>query len=184
MSDTVIITLIIAAAVLIALYIFRRQLKDFIFHINKDTGIQTEIHTHAPQPPFPTSESAQPTPLSPQSSALNPSSSGVTISGNVQRGKNHSITAERPATITDNRQTGQGHVIAAAAPHITHLHQQINLLTLNDFRTLCLNLGVDPAALPAADQTAALLAQLQAQNRLPALTAAARTLRPDLDWEA
>jgi hypothetical protein len=74
MSDPVIIALIISVTLLIVLFIFRRQLKDFIFSISKEKGINTEIHTHDPQP----GQSAAP--------GAPPPARGVSVSGNVMWG--------------------------------------------------------------------------------------------------
>lgn len=47
MSDTVIIALIIAAVIVIALIIFRKQLSEFIFKAGKE-GVEAQLKTHEP----------------------------------------------------------------------------------------------------------------------------------------
>jgi hypothetical protein len=48
MSDPVLITLIVAIAVIVVLILFRRQLSDFLFKANKE-GVEAHLKTHDPQ---------------------------------------------------------------------------------------------------------------------------------------
>jgi hypothetical protein len=181
MSDTVIITLIVAVAVLVVLYIFRNQLKDFIFNVNKENGLHTELHTHDPQP----------TPQNHQGAASSSQPAPrLSVSGNTMRGRDQEIAVRHTDAAVDNNKLigrNQDITVTTPDPRIVYLHQHITEnFSVNDFRTLCLKLDVDPAAFPVSDlpnQTTALLDQIQAQNRLPALIAAGREIRPNLDWE-
>ncbi len=96
MSDSVLITLIIA--VVVVLYIFRRQLKSFFIRADA-SGLEAELTTHSPE--------GQP--------ALNqpPSRPGVEISGNVMKGQRHTIKASRDASVRENLMEGRDHEIDA-----------------------------------------------------------------------
>ena len=175
MSDPVLIVLIIAATVIVVLFIFRRQLKDFVFRVNKKE-LNAQIHTHSPSE----------TPASPRESGA-----GIVIRGIRMQGKDQGIDVSRPGVeVSDSRMTGidQHITVAADAPPVAHLHQQIVFyFSANDFRTLCVDLGLDYAALPGTDleaRTRALLAELEQQQRLPQLVDAGRRLHPELSWKS
>ena len=76
MSDTVLVVLIVAATVIVVLYMFRRQLSAFLFKANKD-GLEAELKTHAPD------------------ETKTGDSHGVQISGNRLVGKENEIEIGR-----------------------------------------------------------------------------------------
>ena len=92
MSDTVLITLIVAATVIILLFMFRRQLSRFGIKANKE-GIEAELETRDP-------------------SAMPDRQDGVIISGAKQFGKEQVIDVGREnVTVEDTRQVGTGQKI-------------------------------------------------------------------------
>lgn len=94
MSETVQIILIVAAAVLVVLFLFRNQLKDFIFKAGPQ-GLETHLSTREPQPG---AEQAAPSP------GQRPS---VVVRGNVQSGQDHEIRVRRSdVEVSDNLQEG------------------------------------------------------------------------------
>lgn len=99
MSDSVLIVLIVALAVIVVLYMFRRQLGNFAFRANRQ-GLEAQLSTRQPDAP---EEAAAPAP-----------SPGVVISGSVQRGRGHKIQVSRDnVQVRDTLQQGQGHEISA-----------------------------------------------------------------------
>lgn len=180
MTDNIWLALIIVVVIIAALIVFRNQLRRFIVKINRE-GIDTELATHIPG-----AAGEAPAATAP----AQPSAPGVRISSNILRGQDQSIDVRNTdIAVNKNRLIGRDQRITVVTPdpHVVHLHQHItNNFSLNDFRTLCLALNIDPAALSGPvllDQTTVLLTQLQAQDRLSELIAAARHIRPDLDWE-
>jgi hypothetical protein len=96
MSDPVRIALIVAAAVVIALIIFRRQLSSFLFKATKD-GIEAELKTHTQSP----SGSAGDSP------AGRPKSASVNIKRNRLFGWGNRIDVERDdVNVEENTQLG------------------------------------------------------------------------------
>ncbi len=94
MSNTAQIALIVTVAVVIVLYIFRRQLAEFMLKFNKD-GLETKLTTHAPDAP-------KPAPAAPA-----PASRPVVIKGNVQEGADHVIDVRRgDVEVIENLQDG------------------------------------------------------------------------------
>ncbi|MFP4395335.1 MAG: hypothetical protein ACLFTI_08740 [Anaerolineales bacterium] len=179
MSDPVMITLIIAVALLIVLFIFRRQLKDFIFSISKEQGINTEIHTHDP----PSTSTGAP--------GAPPPTRGVSVSGNVLRGRDNTLDVEHDdATVDDNKLRGKGQTLSVAkpTPQALHLHQQITRnFNVIQLRALCQRLDINYDRLPGAEadlsaKTDALLGQIQQEQRLLQLIEAGRELHPTLSW--
>ncbi len=97
MSNTAQIALIVTVAVVIVLYIFRRQLAEFMLKFNKD-GLETKLTTHAPDAP-------KPAPATPAAPA--PASRPVVIKGNVQEGADHVIDVRRgDVEVIENLQDG------------------------------------------------------------------------------
>ena len=184
MTEATWLAFIIAATVLIALFMFRRQLKDFIFKISSG-GVDAQLSTHHP-------ESGHPPPaLHPEGAAASTSSRGVTVSGNKMIGWLQRIFVRHDdAEVGNNVIVGANQSITAVAdsPLVNHLYQQLTLnFSVNDFRTLCVNLGQDYAALPGAnleDKARALLTDCDEQRRPPQLVDAGRRIRPELPWEA
>lgn len=104
MSDTVIIALIIAAVIVIALIIFRKQLSRFFFKAGP-AGVEAEMETRKPDSMTSPSATQEP------SSATGDRTS-VTISDNKQIGKQQKIDVRRPdVMVTDNLQLGEGQEI-------------------------------------------------------------------------
>jgi hypothetical protein len=176
MTETTWIVLIIAATVLIVLFIFRRQLKDFILKVNSG-GLDAHLSTHSPQP-----DQGSSTPAAPR---------GVKISGNKMFGWLQRIFVRHDqAEVSDNVMAGgkQDIVAVADSPLVAHLHQQFTLnFSVNDFRALCIDLGQDYAALPGAgleDKAHALLAEFEKQQRIPQLVDAGRRIHPELPWRS
>lgn len=174
MTETTWIALIIAVAVIVALFIFRRQLKDFILKINSG-GVDAQISTHPPQP-------GQEHPAG---------SRGVKISGNKMVGWLQRIFVRHDqAEVSDNVMVGGEQDITAVSdsPLVAHLYRQLTLnFSVNDFRALCVNLGQDYAALPGAgleEKVRALLTEFEKQQRLPQLLDAGPRIHPELSWEA
>jgi hypothetical protein len=177
MIETTQIVLIIAVTVLIALFIFRRQLKDFVLRI-RPGGLDAQLSTHSPQP-------------GQESSSMPTVSRGVKISGNKMVGWLQRIFVRHDqAEVSDSVMVGGKQDITAVAdsPLVAHLYQQFTLnFSVNDFRALCVNLGQDYAALPGAGlegKTRALLTEFERQQRLPQLVDAGRRIHPELPWEA
>jgi len=99
MSDTVLITLILAVTIVVVLVIFRRQLSRFLFKANRD-GVEAEMETHEPA-----KDEAQ---TKPNANA----SAGVTISNNRQVGRGNKIdVGQSDVAVTDNLQLGEGQEI-------------------------------------------------------------------------
>lgn len=97
MSDTVIIALIIAAVILAALIIFRKQLSRFVFKAGKE-GIETELETREGGAAAGSAGAGQPAGKRP----------GVTVSGNKQTGTGNVIDISRgDVTVKDNLQDGR-----------------------------------------------------------------------------
>ena len=103
MSDHVRIALIIAAVVVIALILFRRQLSSFLFKANKN-GIEAELKTHAQG----ARDGASASPATQSKSA------GVTIKRNRLFGWRNKIEVERDdADVAENTQLGANQEITA-----------------------------------------------------------------------
>jgi len=175
MTENLWLALIIAAVVITAFIIFRKQLSRFIFRISRE-GIDAELDTHAP---FPTATNAQ------SATATAP---GVRVSGTTMVGKRSRLDVRHTnADISNTTLVGQEHevVVAAPDPAAVYLQQQITLnFSINDFRALCVALSIDPDALPGPGldaQTEALLARYP--QRLAEIRAEARRIRPGLEWE-
>jgi hypothetical protein len=98
MSDSVIITIVVAVAVVIVLYIFRDRLSKFSLRADSQ-GVQTELTAHQ--------EESAPAPNQP------PARPGVEISGNVMKGQRHKISARRDASVRENLMEGRDHEIDA-----------------------------------------------------------------------
>ncbi len=95
MSNTAQIALIVAVAVVIVLYLFRRQLAEFMLKFNKD-GLETKLTTREP---------ATPKPIPPATPA--PASRPIVIKGNVQEGADHVIDVRRGGVeVIENLQDG------------------------------------------------------------------------------
>jgi len=93
MSDAVWIVMIVAAAVVVTLYLYRRRLRDFFLKADRQ-GLEARLSTH------------------PEDSSVAPAKPGVKISGNVQRGREHEISVARDdVEINDNLQEGRGQKI-------------------------------------------------------------------------
>ncbi len=88
MSDAVLITLVIAAAVIVVLFLFRDQLKAFIFKANRE-GVEAQLHTYEPQ---------QDKPSQMADAAPNPD---VVISGNELMGTGNEIDVGRSSVQID-----------------------------------------------------------------------------------
>jgi hypothetical protein len=176
MSQPVQITLIAAVTVVIVLYIFRRQLKDFIFKFNRE-GVDAHLSTHEPEP----------------GREAVPASTGkasTRVSGNRLVGRDQRIDVRKSNTdVSENLMMGRDQVIAVLGddPMILHLHQQIAYhFSLNDFRVLCQHLDIDPSKLSGEGlpfKTRALLAQVQEQKALSKLVDVSRRLHPELPWD-
>lgn len=96
MSDTVLVVLIIAVAIVIVLLVFREQLSRFIFKANKE-GIEAQLDTRQEQ------DAAKPR-----------RQAGVTISKNKQFGKGNVIDVGRnDVDVEDNTQLGEDQKIMA-----------------------------------------------------------------------
>jgi hypothetical protein len=171
MSDQVWIALIIVGGVVVVLYIFRRQLKDFMLRVTRE-GVDAGLSTHDPGK---TNDTA---------------ARGVSVSGNTMLGWLQRIFVRHDdAEVTRNVMGGgrQAIDVEGLTPRATYLYQQIALnFSVNDFRTLCVAIGEDYAALPGDTLDAkarALLTRAQRQQRLPAVVAEGRAIHPDLPWE-
>ncbi len=176
MTETTWIVLIVAATVLVVLFIFRRQLKDFILKINSG-GLDAQLSTHDPQPG--------------QESSTLAAKRGVKISGNKMFGWLQRILVRHDdAEVSNNVMAGGKQDITAVtdSPLVAHLYQQLTLnFSVNDFRALCGDLGQDYAALPGGDiedKARALLIEFEKQRRIPQLVEAGRCIHPELPWEA
>jgi hypothetical protein len=175
MTETTWIVLIIAATVFIVLFIFRRQLRDFIISI-RPGEFDARLSTHASQPG--------------QDSSTPAAQRGVKISGNKMFGWLQRIFVRHDdAEVSDNMMVGGKQDITAVtdSPLAVHLYQQLTLnFSVNDFRALCDNLGQDYAALPGAGlegKARALLIEFEKQQRIPRLIEAGRRIHPKLPWE-
>jgi len=92
MNNTVWIALIVAAAVVIVLYIFRHRLRDFNLRASRK-GLETGFSTHEQE-----------------------QSPGVVISGNVQDGQRHKIEVGREnVQVRENLQEGEDHEISVTS---------------------------------------------------------------------
>lgn len=180
MTETLWIVLILAAVVIVILVIFRKQLSRFIFRIGRE-GLDTELETHPParnpreQPEVPVAGSSP--------------ARGVSISRNWVWGRRNRISVRHSsAEVEGNRIIGvdQDLTVSISDPRVTHIYQQItNNFSLNDFRTLCLSLRIDPDTLSGNDlpsRTDALLTLLHDPDRLDELITQGRHIRPTLDW--
>ena len=175
MSENVQIALIIAGTIIVILFIFRRQLKNFIFKLTRE-GVEGELSTH---------ESAAP--RNPASSAQRP---GVSVSRNKMVGQRQRIDVEQDdAEVNDNWMMGRDQAIAVLGdnPRLLHLHQQIVYnFSLNDFRTLCQHLEVNYDQLSGEDlptKTQSLLLQARQRQSLAQLVTEGRRLHPELSWK-
>lgn len=91
MSDSVWIVLIIAGAVVLVLFLFRKQLSSFLFKANKE-GVEAELKTRKQEM---------------DRSAKTGRGAGVTIRVNKQIGKGNVIDVGTPKTdVEDNLQLG------------------------------------------------------------------------------
>ena len=115
MSDTAIIVLIVAAAVIVALFIFRRQLSKFIFKASRE-GLEAELTTHppegarAPEDARPPETVPAPAPAAPAAAPQQPT---VSLRGNVQQGADHVIDVRRDGVeVVENLQEGEGQEIS------------------------------------------------------------------------
>jgi hypothetical protein len=115
MSDTAIIVLIVAVAVVVVLFIFRRQLRSFVFKADKG-GLQTELTTHppegarAPEDVRPPETVPAPAPTAPAAAPQQPT---VSIRGNVQQGADNVIDVRRDGVeVVENLQEGEGQEIS------------------------------------------------------------------------
>jgi hypothetical protein len=103
MSDPVRIALIIAVVVVIALFIFRRQLSSFLFKATKD-GIEAELKTHTQSAPGAAGDSP----------AGRPKSAGVNIKRNRLFGWGNRIDVEgADVNVEENTQLGGNQEITA-----------------------------------------------------------------------
>lgn len=94
MTDTVLIVLIIALAVIVVLLFFRNQLSRFLFKANRE-GIEAELQTHKPVPGA-------------TSSTATSGAGGVAIRGNKQVGEGNAIDVGRDnVVVEDNVQRGK-----------------------------------------------------------------------------
>lgn len=103
MSDQVLTVLIVTVAVLVVLYLFRRQLRRFVFKVNEG-GIHAELETHDP-----TRASD-----GPRQPAMPSKGGSVNIIRNRQIGKGNVIEVGRDnVNVDDNTQLGQDQKIVA-----------------------------------------------------------------------
>jgi hypothetical protein len=110
MSDTVLIVLIIALAVIIVLFAFRGALSRFFLKASRE-GFEAELQTRDPA-------GGQQSELPKE--AAEPPSPGVNISGNVQRGSGHRIAVNRPdVNVSDNEQSGRDQSIEVGSDQPT-----------------------------------------------------------------
>lgn len=92
MSDTVLIVLIITIAVIVVLWIFRKQVSRFFIKAGKE-GLEADLTTREPSSGAPANSGGRP---------------GVVISGNKQLGKKNTIDVAQPdVAIEDNLQVGE-----------------------------------------------------------------------------
>jgi hypothetical protein len=101
MSDTVLITLIVAISIVIVLLLFRKQLSRFLFKASRE-GVEAQLETRDSTA---TPGSAQPIEKPAKSASIN-------IVGNRQLGKGNTVDVERSnVNVTGNTQEGQDNVI-------------------------------------------------------------------------
>jgi len=101
MSDQVLIVLIVAAAIVIVLYLFRDRLKKFTIKGSQD-NLEANLEAYK--------DTAQNEP------GAAGQSYGVNISGNKQVGKDNKIkVAQSSVNVSDNTQMGQGQEIRVDA---------------------------------------------------------------------
>jgi hypothetical protein len=94
MSDSVLMVLIVAVAVVVGLFMFRRQLSRFFLKANRK-GLAARLETRDP-------------------GTMVRELDSVTISGNQQIGTKNTIETERSnVNVTDNLQLGERQTIAA-----------------------------------------------------------------------
>jgi hypothetical protein len=106
MSDSVLITLIIALGIVVILFMFRRQLQEFFFKANKD-GVEARLRTQK------MSGTAQPKSKAGKEHEVN-------ISGNKQIGRGNKIdVGVNDTNVSDNEQVGQDQRIQAKSPSNT-----------------------------------------------------------------
>jgi len=96
MSDTVWVVLIISITIVVILFLFRRQLSDFIFKANKE-GVEARLKTHR--------QVGVPNPDQPTIGIDKPHS--VNISKNRLWGKKNKIDVNQSANVSDNQLIGQ-----------------------------------------------------------------------------
>jgi hypothetical protein len=88
MNDTVLTVLIVAVAVIVVLFMFRRQLSRFFLRADKK-GLEARLETHNP-------------------GAIAKRSDSITIKGNQQVGADNAIAIERSnVNMADNLQLGE-----------------------------------------------------------------------------
>ena len=103
MNSTVWIVLIVAAAVIVILYMFRGTLSRFFLKANKE-GLEAELETR------------EPTDATSASAGKGVSGHSINISGNRQIGRDNEIAVERPGVnIIDNLQVGDEQTIQVEA---------------------------------------------------------------------
>ncbi len=170
--------------VIIVIIAFRKQIGTLIKRLTK-TGIRVGkdgvlVDIEAQEPSIPDKVSSAPP----------AAARGVSVSHNKIIGHRQRIQVRHnSAEVNDNELMGtyQDITVTSDSPLVAHLYQQIILnLSVNDFRTLCMHLGQDYAALPGArleDKAQSLLAEFERQQRLSQLVDAGRRLRPELAWE-
>jgi hypothetical protein len=179
MSETIMIVLIIAGTILTILFLFRRQLSEFVFRLSRD-GIDTELRTHSKTA---TSEDRT---AGGQSSSVVP---GVRVRGNKVIGRRQKMKVEREADVTNNLLLGEDQTLAVTSdnPQIVHLYQEItNNFSRNDLRVLCQHLNFNYDDLPGTDlesKTHALIEEMHQKQSLPLLITEARRLYPELSLE-
>jgi len=114
--------------------------------------------------------------------------SGVSI-GNVSGGITHSVIAGGDVTIgkpSPHPDQPLAPVEASSAETLARLHKNISACFGDeDLHSLCFDLGVDYADLPAEGKDGKareLVAYMDRRSRLPELVAMCRKLRPNVEW--
>ena len=102
MSDTVWVVLIVAAAVVVILYMYRGQLKDFFIKASQG-GVEGGLSTHSPNG----------TSASQNASAASPADPGVDVSDNLLAGAQHAIQVRKMGLwerirVSGNKMLGRG----------------------------------------------------------------------------
>lgn len=99
-SNTVWIVLIIAIALILVLFMFRRQLREFILKVTR-AGVELELKNN---------QSTEDHPVPVNKAKRGP---GTRIIGNIQFGKHNRIENNQSnASIEDNKQIGGGNIIS------------------------------------------------------------------------